>query len=52
MPDKNSQYEYGIEIKPDDPRLLELRAAGFSSSQAMYLIKLLLRIGHIESWHV
>ena len=45
-----SQYEYEIKIQPDDPRLLELLAAGFTISQAMYLMKLLLRIGHIESW--
>ena len=49
-PQSGSQYEYEIKIKPNDSRLLELLAAGFSNSQSMYLMKLLLRVGCIKSW--
>lgn len=50
MPEaKESQYYYEVEIKETDPRYIEARAAGFSHSQAMYLVKLLMRLGRIEA---
>lgn len=46
---EGTQYEYEVEVKEDDPRFVDARTAGFSHSQAMYLVKLLMRIGRIEA---